>query len=297
MTTTSNLQDGKALRADTPLAVVCGGGSLPFAVADAAIGSGRRVVLFGLRGSADPHELARYPHHWLTVTEIGKLCRLAHHEGCRELVFIGSVLRPTIGQLRLNWRTLRLLPRIVSMFRGGDGHLLAGVTRIFEEEGFRVVGAHEIAPQILVPAGPLGFHRPDARDQTDISRGLALLRAIGPFDVGQAVVVADSRVLAVEAAEGTDHMLAHLAALRRAGQVRAADRRGVLVKAPKPGQDRRIDLPSIGVKTVEAAAKAGLSGIAVVAGSAIMAEPDRIIEQADREKLFVVGVHDEADRP
>jgi DUF1009 family protein len=254
-------------------------------------------VLFPLRGSADPGEVARYPHHWIAVAQIGRLSRLARQEGCRDMVFIGRVLRPTVRQLRFDFQTLRLVPRLVSMFRGGDGRLLDGVIAIFEEQGFKVIGAHEIAPQILMPLGALGARQPNSRDQADIARGLALLQAIGNFDVGQGVVVADNRVLAVEAAEGTDNMLAHLAELRRSGQVRAADRSGVLVKAPKPGQDRRIDLPSVGPRTIEAAARARLAGVAVVAGGTVIADPDLIARTADREGLFVIGVRDTAREP
>jgi DUF1009 family protein len=139
----------------------------------------------------------------------------------------------------------------------------------------------------------LGRERPSDRDQTDIATGLALLNATSPFDVGQAVIVADARVLAIEAAEGTDNMLARIAELRQSGRIAGASGRGVLVKAAKRGQDQRIDLPSIGPRTVEGAARAGLAGIAVVAGSTIVAEPDRIAAAADRERLFVVGVRDE----
>ncbi len=275
----------------SPVGIVCGGGSLPFAVAGAAAERGRRVVLFALRGSADPEKVASYPHHWITVGQVGGLSRLARQEGCRDLVFIGALVRPTIGQLRPDFETLLLLPRLAGMFRGGDSRLLSGVARIFEERGFRVIGAHELAPQILMPEGPLGRCQPSEADRADIARGLALLRAIGPFDVGQAAVVANNHVLAVEAAEGTDHMLARVAELRGAGRIRSTG--GVLVKAPKPDQDRRIDLPSIGPFTIERAAEAGLGGIAVVAGSAIVAEPERIAQLADREKLFVLGVRDE----
>jgi UDP-2,3-diacylglucosamine hydrolase len=277
-----------------PLAIVCGSGSLPFAVADAAAQSGRRAVLVGLRGFADAERIARYPHHWVAVAQFGHLFRVLEREGCRELVFIGSLVRPTISQLRLDLVTLRLLPRIAQMFRGGDDHILQGVITIVEERGFRVVGAHEIAPRILVPEGALGRRKPGPQDQSDIARGLAFLRAIGPFDVGQGVVVAGNRIVCVEAAEGTDHMLARLAEVRRSGAVRFAAGTGVLVKAPKDGQDRRIDLPSIGPKTIESARQVGLNGIAVVADSAVIAEPGQVAAAADAASLFVVGVCDEA---
>jgi len=176
--------------------------------------------------------------------------------------------------------------------RGGDDRLLKGVAAIFEEHGFRLVGAHQIAPDILMPEGPLGRERPTAGDHADIATALALLNATSPFDVGQAVVVASARVLAIEAAEGTDRMLARIAELRRGGRIAPGSGQGVLVKAAKRGQDQRVDLPSIGPHTVEAAAGAGLAGIAVVAGSTIIAEPEATAAAADRERLFVIGVRD-----
>jgi DUF1009 family protein len=254
---------------------------------------GRRVVLFAIRGWADPQRVASYRHHWAAVGQFGWFCRLAHQEGCRDVVFIGSMVRPAIWHIRLDFKTLRLLPRIYGIFRGGDDHLLKGVAAIFEEHGFHLLGAHAVAPEILMPEGILGRERPGERDRSDIAKGLALLNASSPFDVGQAVVVADARVLAIEAAEGTDRMLARIAELRQSGRIAVASGRGVLVKAAKRGQDRRVDLPSIGPQTVEGAARAGLAGIAVVAGSTIVAEPERISATADRERLFVLGVRDQ----
>ncbi|HEU4358440.1 MAG TPA: UDP-2,3-diacylglucosamine diphosphatase LpxI [Xanthobacteraceae bacterium] len=277
---------------DGALAIICGGGTLPFAVADAVTKHGRRVVLFAIRGWADATRVAAYPHYWAAVGQFGTFCRLARREGCRDVVFIGSMMRPAIWQIRPDFKTLRLLPRIFGMFRGGDDHLLKGVAAVFEEHGFRLVGAHAVAPEILMPEGALGHERPNDRDRADIVKGLALLNAASPFDVGQAVVVADARVLAIEAAEGTDRMLARIAELRQSGRI--ASGRGVLVKAAKRNQDRRLDLPSIGPQTVEGAAQAGLAGIAVVAGSTIVAEPAQIGATADRAGLFVLGVREQA---
>jgi UDP-2,3-diacylglucosamine hydrolase len=272
-----------------PLAIICGGGNFPHAVAEAVARSGRRIVLFGLTGWADPAAIARYPHHWARLGQFGRFRRLARAEGCRDVVFIGSVLRPSIRQLRPDFATLRLLPRIVALFRGGDDHLLTGIARIFEEHGFRLRGAHEVAPEILIPEGTLGRHRPQARDRADIAHGLKLIAAVGPFDIGQAVVVADHRVIAVEAAEGTDAMLARVADMRRARRVALPHRLGVLIKATKPGQDRRLDLPSVGISTVDAAAAAGLAGIAVEAKGAITDDLEKLIRAADAAGLFVVG--------
>jgi UDP-2,3-diacylglucosamine hydrolase len=281
-----------ASKATDPVAVVCGGGSLPATVADALVGQGRGVVMFPLHGWADPAAVERFRHHWIHIGQLGRFSRLARSEGCRDLVLIGTLVRPTIRQLRLDIETLRVMPRIIRAYRGGDDHLLSGIGRILEDYGFRLVGAHEVAPQILAPLGHVGRFAPTPRDEADITRGLALLAATGPFDVGQAAVVADGRVLAVEAAEGTDHMLAHIAEMRRGGRIRSAAATGVLVKAPKPSQDRRFDLPTVGPSTVEHIAAAGLAGLAVVAGGVIIVEPARVMALADKANIFVAGVRD-----
>lgn len=273
-----------------PLAMICGGGSLPLAVADRVAASGRRVVLFPLRGAAEGTAVERHPHHWLYIGQIGRFLRLARAEGCRDVVFIGALVRPSIWQVHPDLVGLSFLPRVLKAFRGGDNHLLSGMSRLLEGEGLRLRGAHEVAPEILVPKGVLGRIQPSERDRADIALGLDYLRAAGPFDVGQAVVVAGLHILAVEAAEGTDGMLARVADMRANGRVRAAAGAGVLVKAAKPDQDRRFDLPSIGPVTAERAAAAGLAGIAVAAGDTIIAEPDRVIAAADRGGIFVTGV-------
>jgi DUF1009 family protein len=276
----------------SPLAIIAGGGSVPIAVAQAVERSGRRVVLFPVRGWADPAAVETFTHHWLALVQAGRLLRLARAEGCRDIVFVGTALRPPFRSLRVDWLTLRLLPRIVRAYRGGDDHLLSSIARGFEDYGFRVVGAQEVAPEILMPEGALGSMSPSERDRADIARALALLAATGPFDIGQAAIVAGNQVLAVEAAEGTDAMLARIAELRTRGRIATPPGTGVLVKAPKPQQDRRFDLPAIGPRTVEEAARAGLAGIAVAAGGSIIAEPAAVAMAADKAKIFVVGIND-----
>jgi DUF1009 family protein len=282
--------------ADHPIAVVCGGGSFPAAVADAIARRGRRPVIFALRGWADPQWLERYVHHWIALGQLGRFFRLASAEQCREVVFIGTLLRPALTQIRLDWRTIRLMPRIARAFRGGDDRLLSAVAHILEAGGLRVVGVEDVAPEIIVAEGVLGRHQPSPRDRADIARALNVIAALGPFDIGQAAIVADGHVLAVEAAEGTDNMLARIAVLRQQARVTTPLGVGVLVKAPKPGQDRRFDLPAIGVRTVEDVARAGLAGLAVAAGGAIIAEPAAVTAAADRAKVFLVGVREEASR-
>ena len=279
-----------AVREESPLAVICGGGSLPLAVADHVTARGRRVILFPLHGAAAANGFAQRPHHWLYMGQVGKFLKLARAEGCRDLVFIGSLVRPSVWTVRPDWRILTALPRVFAAYRGGDDHLLSSIGRWIEEYGFYLLGAHEVAPEILLPPGLLGRVPISDSARTDIALGLDYLRTAGAFDIGQAVVVADKHIVAVEAAEGTDAMLTRVAEMRVNGRLRAGLGKGVLVKAVKPGQDRRFDLPSIGPRTVEGAARAGLAGIAMTAGEAIVAEPEQLVLTADRAGVFVVGV-------
>src|ERR1700761_3558803 len=281
---------------NAPLAIICGGGSFPGALAEAVARRGRRPVMFGIKGWADAAVIGRYAHHWISIGQAGRFFRLARAESCSDVLFIGSVLRPPMSQLRLDWQTIRLLPRVARAYRGGDDKLLSGVAAIAESGGLRVVGVKDVAPEIFMPEGVLGRHQPSERDRADIARALKVIAALGPLDVGQATVVANNNVLAVEAAEGTDRMLERIAELRKIGRVTAAPGIGVLVKAPKPGQDRRFDLPSIGPRTIENVARAGLAGLAVTAGSTMIADADEVAAAADREKIFVVGVREETAR-
>jgi len=278
-----------------PVAIICGGGTFPFTVADALIRNGREVVLFALHGWADENAVKSYRHHWAHVVQLGRFLRLARREGCRDVIFIGTLVRPSLRQLiNFDLATLRILPRAVRHFYGGDDHLLSGMARMLEDHGFRLLGAHEVAPEILVQEGPLGQFSPSASDMSDIRQGLEILRVMGPLDIGQGVVVANRHVIAVEAAEGTDQMLARVAELRRCKRFRAPLGTGVLIKAPKPGQDRRFDLPSIGPRTIEGVAEAGLAGLAVIAGGTIVAEPQIVVQKADGAKVFVAGLNETA---
>ena len=273
-----------------PLAIVCAGGTIPFAVADSLKAQGRPFVLFALRGIADEARVTGYPHHWVGLGQIGRLERLARAEGCHDIAFIGTLKRPSVWTIRFDWVALARLPRIIAAFRGGDNHLLTGIGRIFEADGFRMIGVHEVVPQVLMPDGVLTTRVPSQRDHTDIAHALAALNAVGRFDVGQAAVVADGQVLALEGIEGTDGMLAQLAELRTLGRVRTGVGIGVLVKAPKPMQDHRYDLPAVGPHTIALVTRAGLAGIAVVAGGGVIAELDRMIEAANRENVFIIGI-------
>ena len=268
------------------LGIVACGGSMPLAVAEAARVQGRRVHMVGIAGFAD-ERIAAFPHDWVRIGQLGGLIGALRRAGCKEIVIIGSLRRPNIWKSGLDLGFFRHLPTILGLIRsGGDDSLLTRIVRFFESQGFRVRGAHEIAPSLVAPAGPLGSLAPDQQALADIPRGFALLEALAPFDVGQSVVVARGHVLAVEAAEGTDAMLRRCAELKPWGGRR---RSGVLVKAPKRGQEMRIDMPVIGPRTVELVAEAGLAGIAVASGQVMIAEQAEMIDLADRHGLFVLG--------
>jgi UDP-2,3-diacylglucosamine hydrolase len=280
----------EALEISSPLGLIAGGGVMPFAVADSLIARGIDPVLFAMRGSCDPVKVARFRYHWISIGQIGRLTRLLRSENCRDLVFIGTLVRPALSEIRLDWGTLRVIPHVLAAFRGGDDHLLSGIGGIFERDGFRMVGIKDVAPELLMPEGCLTRASPDENATVDIARGREVLNALSPFDIGQAAVVIDGHVVGVEDIEGTDGLLARVARLRAEGRIRARTARGALVKAPKSGQDLRFDLPTMGSRTVEGAAAAQLAGIAIVAGNTIVVDPQTVIEAADAAGLFVTGL-------
>ena len=272
-----------------PVGLIAGGGALPFAVADSLAARGLGSVLFALRGACDAREVERFRHHWISVGGFGRLTKLLRAEGCRDLVFIGTLTRPALSELRLDWGTLRAAWQLWAAYRGGDDHLLSGIGRIMEQNGFRMVGIKDVAPDLLMPAGCLTRAAPDAQAETDIAKGRDVLRALSPFDIGQAVVVIDGHVVGVEDIEGTDGLLARIARLREQGRIRSTAGRGVLVKAPKSGQDLRFDLPTIGSRTIDGVREAALAGVAVAAGATQVADPQGVIAAADSAGLFVTG--------
>ena len=266
------------------LGIIAGGGQLPGQVAAAARAAGRSVFLVGLEGFAEPAVLAPWPHEMVRILAAGRIIAALREHGCQDLVLVGPVRRPSLLDLRPDAEGARILARIGRAAFAGDDGLLAAVVRIFAEEGFRVLGAHEILNEALGPAGMLSQAVPDAVAMADIRRGIAVASALGAIDVGQGCVVQQGIVLAVEAAEGTDAMLARCASLARPG------RGGVLVKLVKPGQDRRTDLPTIGPETLRGAAAAGLRGVAFEAGGTILADRDAAIAAADGAGLFLLGL-------
>jgi len=272
----------------TKLGVIAGGGELPVRIAQHCASTGAAYYVARIIGVSDA-ELATHPGGDFGLGEMGGRLRALREAGCDAVTFVGMVKRPDFKSLKLDARAALMMPRILSAARKGDDALLRALGDEHEREGFRLVGADEVLASLLAPAGAFGAVRPDEAQQGDIMKGAEVAAALGSWDIGQGCVVCDGLVLALEAQEGTDEMLARVA--RLPADIRGVEsaRRGVLVKRPKPIQDRRIDLPTIGLPTLEGAARAGLAGIAVEAGGALVMQRDALIKRADDLGLFVYG--------
>jgi DUF1009 family protein len=264
------------------LGVLAGGGDLPGLLVEACKAMEREVFVVAFKGFAQEEHLTDTDHAWTDLAAVGKTLDHLHKAACEQVVLAGSVGRPSIASLWPDLRGARLLPRVIKA--GGDDAALKVIIAELESEGFEVVGADDILGDLLAPSGTIGSRLP-SRDQTlDIERGIEAAMALGRADVGQAVVVQQGVVLGVEAAEGTDALVA------RCGTLRLEGAGGVLVKLKKPGQERRADLPTIGVATVKAVAKAGLAGLAVEAGGTLVLGMDQVAVQADDLGVFAYGI-------
>lgn len=273
----------------TTLGIIAGGGDLPRAVAEAARKDGREIFVVSLTGESDDWT-AQFPRERVSLGEMGKSLRALSAHDCRDVIFAGRVDRPRFTDLRLDTKGALVAPRIAAAALKGDDALLRAVVDVFEKEGHRVVSIAEAAPSLVVRDGVIGRARPSAEALQDIRKGFEVVSRLGELDIGQAAAVCDGLVLAVEAAEGTDAMLARISALPERLRGTPDKRRGVLVKAPKPIQDRKTDLPVIGVRTIANAGAAGLAGIALEANGALIVDRDDVVRAADAAGLFVIGV-------
>jgi UDP-2,3-diacylglucosamine hydrolase len=265
------------------IGIVAGSGALPRRLVDSCRKAGREVFVLALDGEANPEALADVPHDWCRIGAAAKGLDLLRANEVTELVLAGGVRRPSIVSLRPDWRAARFFARVGRRVLGDDG-LLSAIVKELEREGFRVIGADQLLDAAALPEGPLGRLVPDAAALSDIEHGVRIARALGTLDIGQAVVMQQGLVLGVEAIEGTDELLRRCAVLRRDGAG------GVLVKVEKPGQERRVDQPTIGPRTVALAAEACLRGIAAEAGATLVLDRDEVARAADAAGLFVVGI-------
>ena len=266
------------------LGILAGGGDLPVNLVETCRRDGRDFFLIALEGQATPDWLSpAIPHGWFRLGAAGAILNRLKAEGVEEIVMAGRVRRPTLTELRPDWKATQFFARIGLKALGDDG-LLRAVAQVLEEEGFHVIGVQSLIADLLTPAGPLGKHRPDEQAVADITHGITVARALGALDIGQSVVVQQGVVLGVEAIEGTD------ALIRRCGPLRRPGAGPVLVKCAKPQQDRRLDLPALGPDTVDNCIAAGFAGIAAQAGNTLFLGRDRAVAAADSAGLFLQGI-------
>ncbi len=273
----------------TPLAIVAGGGALPRRIAERRAAAGLPYLLVVFRSCFEPW-MAAHPHQHHEFERAGRLFRALHAAGATHVVFAGGMTRPRLRPWRADLKALAIAARAFALLRRGDDAMLRGFAGVFEAEGLAMLGPHDIlGGQAMVPAGALGAQAPGARDRRDAAQAARIVAALGPLDVGQGAVVAGGLCLAVEAIEGTDLMLARIAELPPDRRAAAPPPAGVLYKGPKPGQDRRLDLPAIGPETVTGAAHAGLNGVVVAAGETVLLDAAATRDAADAAGIFVYG--------
>lgn len=265
------------------LGILAGGGPLPGLLIEACRATDRPFFVIAFEGQADPDVIGDAPHAWVRLGAADDALGRLRAEDVGEIVMAGPVRRPTLRELRPDRRAARFVAR--GLLNKGDNGLLGAIVRALEEdEGFRVVGADSVLQEMRAVEGAFGQVVPDREAEADIAHGVRILNATGHLDIGQAVVVQQGIVLGLEAAEGTRGLLKRCGALRREG------RGGVLVKLPKPGQEIRADMPTIGPETVADAVAAGLAGIAVGAGSTLVLDRPGLVAAADTAGIFLVGV-------
>ena len=262
---------------------------MPTIVASAAVRAGRPVTVVGIRGEADLR-ISAFQHEWVEWGEVGKLLTALRAHQTRDLVLVGRITsRPDYRSMPLDRAGEIVRQAIMRIFSGGDNAVLSAAVKLFESRGFRILGAHEVAHELVAPPGWLTRANGTGKDMRDGEMALAAAKAIGALDIGQAAVAISGRVVALEGAEGTDGMLERVLSLRDSGRIAAGSRSGVLGKCAKPHQDLRIDMPTIGPETIKAASDAGLAGIIVEAEKVMIAEREQTIRSANSLGLFVMG--------
>lgn len=264
------------------IGIIAGGGHLPFLLRDACIQKQQPYFILALQDQADPALCEGHPHAWIRLGAVGTGLKALHDANATAVVLGGAVKRPSWCALRPDKTALKWLAKMGQKSFGDDG-ILSGIVRGFEKEGFKVIHVHDVLPGTIVKPGVLGVHLPTSLEQQDIERGIKVAKQLGILDIGQAVVVEEGIILAVEAIEGTQAMLERCYPLKRTAKG------GVLVKACKPQQEKRVDLPSIGPDTITQAAACGLRGIAVEAYDSLILHMEETIKKANDMGLFVYG--------
>ena len=265
------------------LGMIAGGGMMPVEIIRHCNQNNRAIFVVGIEPFAKEEELKDAPHIFAKMGEVGKILKAFKQNNVHNIVLAGGIKRPALKELIPDWEGAKLLAKL-AIRKMSDDNMFRMVIDEIEQRGFHVVGIEEVVPEMMFSEGVYGKVKPSNEDMDDIRRGITVAKAIGTVDVGQAVVVQEGIVLAMEAVEGTDQMLSRAASLRKPGKA------PVMVKVLKPGQDMRVDLPAIGLQTIELLKKNGIKGIAVEAGGILLIERDVVIETADREGIFIIGM-------
>ncbi|WP_025898996.1 LpxI family protein [Sneathiella glossodoripedis] len=264
------------------IGLIAGRGNLPVELVARFDQTGQPFRLLLVEGEASPNDFSAYDHDVVPITKIGQFLRLLKKHECTHVMMAGPVNRPNFKNIFPDKDGFRLLRKIGTSFSKGDDGLLRAITEFVEKEGFKIVGAHEFDTALTSQLGTLGKVEPTEEQREDIVHGIRVAKALGQYDIGQAVVVRSGYVLAVEAAEGTSRMI------ERCGDFKWDNQpAGVLVKMAKTDQELRVDMPAIGALTVQSVAQAGLCGIAIEAEKTLLINRDEIISEADRLGIFV----------
>lgn len=264
------------------LGIIAGLGDLPVKLASEARSQGRDIYILRIDGFVEP-KLKDYPGEVVGIGQVGQQIKLLKKANCDEIVFAGIVKRPDFSKIKLDLKGASLLPKVIAAARKGDDALLRCLIETFEKEGFSIIGAETVNEQLVAPLGVICGPQPRDDLLSDLKRAAYIASVMGQEDIGQACVVHDGLVIAVEAQEGTDEMLKRVQHLKR------PNRGGVLVKRPKPIQERRIDLPTIGVSTIEAAAAAGLTAIGLESNGALILDVEACKNCAETHKILLYG--------
>ncbi|WP_084418843.1 LpxI family protein [Henriciella litoralis] len=270
------------------LGIIAGLGHLPVSVAEAAETDGKTVHIIRIAGFEEP-ALERFKCETMGIGQLGRQIKRLKKLGCDEVVFAGIVKRPEFSKIKLDLHGARVLPKVLKAARQGDDALLRVIINEYEQAGLNVIAAEEAAAGLRATEGLIFGSEPDETAMRDLRKAATIAAEIGKLDIGQGCVVCDGLVAAVEAQEGTDSMLERVASLDVAVRGSINHKRGVLVKRPKPIQERRIDLPTIGPGTLERVAEAGLAGIGVEAGGALLLNKGKLGDLCDRYGIFVFG--------
>jgi len=268
---------------NSKLGLIAGGGMLPFEIITHCQKIQREIFVVGLEPYVTPEYLNSVPHVYAKLGEVGKILKSMKKNEVSEVLLAGWIKRPTLKDLIPDWEGAKLMARL-AMNKMTDDNLFRVVMKEIESRGFTVVGTEDVVPEMLFSEGVYGKIKPTSEDMLDIERGIGVAKALGAVDVGQAAVVQQGMVLAVEAMEGTDMMLSRAATIKRKGKA------PVMVKIVKPGQDRRVDMPVIGVQTIEQLIKYEIAGIAVEPGGILLIERDSVIKLAYEAGKFIIGM-------